>query len=218
MVTRSVERLQELFQSSTVVELAEIQAALNNASRATAFRYLKQVPYRRSYNHNGRYYTRHDPAQYDRLGLLSHQGILFSREGSLSDTVVRAVQQAEAGLTQRDLRERLRVRVQVVLAEVTRRGLIDRERVERWFVYTHTEPEILRAQLRNRRASMATAVAEISDAVIIQILLTLLRHPGSDAADVVRHLYGHSPPIPMGQVRAVFDRYDLDSLEEKGGS
>ncbi len=219
MVTRSVERLQELFQSSTVVELAEIQAALNNASRATAFRYLKQVPYRRSYNHNGRYYTRHDPAQYDRLGLLSHQeGILFSREGSLSDTVVRAVQQAEAGLTQRELRERLRVRVQVVLAEVTRRGLIDRERVERWFVYTHTEPEILRAQLRNRRASMVTAVAQISDTAIIQILLTLLRHPGSDAVDVVRHLYGHSPPIPMEQVRSVFDRYDLDSLEEKGGS
>jgi len=218
MPTRSVERLQELFQSTTVVELTEIQAALDNASRATAFRYLKQVPYRRSYNHNGRYYTRHDPTQYDRFGLLSHQGILFSREGSLSATVARAVQQAEAGLTQRELRERLHVRVQVVLAELMRRGVINRERVERWFVYTDTDPEILRHQLQNRRASMLTAAAEISDTVIIAILLTLLRHPGSDAADVVRHLYGHSPPIPMEQVRSVFDRYDLDSLEEKGGS
>jgi len=218
MATRSVERLQELFQSTPVVELTEIQAALDDASRATAFRYLKQVPYRRSYNHNGRYYTRHDPTQYDRFGLLSHHGILFSRDGSLSATVARAVQQAEAGLTQRELRERLQVRVQVVLAELMRRGVIDRERVERWFVYTDTDPEILRPQLQNRRASMLTAAAEISDSVIIQILLTLLRHPGSDAADVVRHLYGHSPPIPMEQVRSVFDRYDLDSLEEKGGS
>jgi hypothetical protein len=65
---------------------------------------------------------------------------------------------------------------------------------------------------------MVAAVAEISDAVIIQVLLTLLRHPGSDAADVVRHLHGHSPPIPMNQVRAVFDRYHLDNLAEKGGS
>ena len=218
MATRSVERLRELFQSTAVVELSEIQAALDNASRATAFRYLKQVPYRRSYNHNGRYYTRHDPAQYDRLGLLSHQGILFSREGSLSATVAHAVQQAEAGLTQRELRERLRVRVQVVLAELTRRGVIDRERIETWFVYTNTDPEIMRPQLQNRRVSMTAAMAEISDTVIIQILLTLLRHPGSDAADVVRYLYGHSPPIPMEQVRAVFDRYDLDSLGEKGGS
>lgn len=218
MAMRSVERLQELFHSTTVVELTEIQAMLDDASRATAFRYLKQVPYRRSYNHNGRYYTRHDPTQYDRFGLLSHHGILFSRDGSLSATVARAVQQAEAGLTQRELRERLRVRVQVVLAELMRRGVIDRERVEKWFVYTDADPEILLAQLQKRRASIVAAVAEISDTVIIQILLTLLRHPGSDAADVVRHLYGHSPPIPMEQVRSVFDRYDLDSLEEKGGS
>lgn len=218
MATRSRERLQELFQSSTVVELAEIQAALDHASRATAFRYLKQVPYRRSYNHNGRYYTRHDSAQYDRFGLFSHQGVLFSREGSLSATVVRAVREAEAGLTQRELRERLRVRVQVVLAEAMRRGVIDRERVERWFVYTHADPDIGQAQLQNRGALMVAAVAEISDAVIIQVLLTLLRHPGSDAADVVRYLHGHSPPMPMHQVRAVFDRYHLDLLEEKGGS
>ena len=218
MATRSLQRLQELFQSSTVVELAEIQATLDNASRATAFRYLKQVPYRSSYNHNGHYYTRYNPAQYDRFGLFSHQGILFSRDGSLSATVVRAVQEAEAGLTQRELRERLRVRVQVVLAEAMRRGVIDRERVERWFVYTHVDPDIRQAQLQNRRALMLAAVAEISDAVIIQVLLTLLRHPGSDAAHVVRHLHGHSPPIPMEQVRAVFDRYDLDHLGEKGGS
>ena len=217
MATRSLERLQELFQSNTVVELADIQAALDNASRATAFRYLKQVPYRSSYNHNGRYYTRHDPAQYDPFGLLCHKGILFSRDGSLSATVARAVQEAEAGLTQRELRERLRVRVQVVLAEAMRHGVIEREHVGRWFVYTHTDPDIRQAQLQSRSASMVAAVAEISDTVIIQVLLTLLRHPGLNAADVVRHLHGHSPPIPMEQVRAVFDRYDLDNLGEKGG-
>ncbi len=218
MATRCLEQLQELFRSRTVVELADIQATLDNASRATAFRYLKQISYRSSYNHNGRYYTRHDPTQYDRFGLFSQQGILFSREGSLPATVVRAVQEAEAGLTQRELRERLRVRVQVVLAEAMGRAAIDRERVERGFVYTHADPAIREAQLHNRRASMVAAVAEISDAVIIQILLTLLRHPGSDAADVVRYLHGHSPPIPMEQVRAVFARYDLDHLGEKGGS
>jgi hypothetical protein len=218
MPARSREQLQELFQSKPVVELAEIQVALDHASRATAFRYLKQVPYRRSCNHNGRYYTRDDPAQYDRFGLFSHQGILFSRDGSLTATVVRAVREAEAGLTHRELRERLRVRVQVVLAEAMRRGAIDRERVERWFVYIHAAPDRGQAQLHNRRALLAAAAAEISDAVIIQVLLTLLRFRGSDAADVVRRLHGHSPPISMEQVRAVFDRYHLDHLEEKGGS
>jgi hypothetical protein len=36
---------------------------------------------------------------------------------------------------------------------------------------------------------------DVSDAVIIQVLLVLIRHPGSRPADVVRRLRGHDPPI-----------------------
>jgi hypothetical protein len=49
-------------------------------------------------------------------------------------------------------------------------------------------------------------------------LLTLLHHRAAMVADVVRYLRGHSPPITMVQVRIVFDRYDLDNLDEKGGA
>ena len=208
--------LRKLFESTAVVELADIRAALGGASRATAFRYLKQVPYRRSYSHNGRYYTRHDPI-HDRLGLFSHQGILFSCDGSLTLTLVRLVREAEAGRTQRELRELLRVRVQVLLQAAVRRGAIDRERVEKLLVYLHTDPVVREAQLQHRRELIAVraAEAELTDAVIIEVLLTLLRHPGSRAADVVRRLHGHSPPITMPQVRAAFERYDLDSIGEK---
>jgi hypothetical protein len=36
--------------------------------------------------------------------------------------------------------------------------------------------------------------------------------------DAVGYLRGHSPPISMGQVDAVFARYDLESIGKKGGS
>ncbi len=221
MTSRSPEVLRKLFESKSVVELSDIQAALDDASRATAFRYLKQVPYRRSYNLNGRYYTRHDPARYDRLGLFSHKGIIFSRDGNLASTLLRLVQEAEAGRTQRELRELLRVRVQVLLLQALRRGAIVRERVEKLFVYFHTDPLVQQSQLQHRRELIAVAAAEaeaeITDAVIIEVLLTLIRHPASKAADVVRHLRGYSPPISMQQVRIVFDRYDLDNIGKKGG-
>jgi len=58
----------------------------------------------------------------------------------------------------------------------------------------------------------------IGDPVIIQILLTLLHHPGAKAAGVVRYLRGHSPPITMAEVRIVFTRYELDSIGKKGGA
>lgn len=219
MSSRSAATLGKLLKSRAVVELEDIQTELDDASRATAFRYLRQVPYRRSYNHNGRYYTRHAPDRYDRLGLFSHEGILFSRDGTLGSTVVRLVREAVAGRTQRELRDLLRVRVQVFLLKAVRDKVINRERVNELFVYLHTDPAVRLAQLQRRRELIATATiqAEVTDALVIQVLLTLIHHPGAKVADVVRYLYGHSPPIIMAHVRAVFDRYDLDNIEKKGG-
>jgi hypothetical protein len=58
---------------------------------------------------------------------------------------------------------------------------------------------------------------ELTDAIVIEVLLVLIRHPGSQLAEVVRRLRGHSPPIRAEHVRVVFDRYDLEHLGEKGG-
>ena len=217
---RSPQQLLQLLESKPVVDLAAIRSALGDVSVMTAFRYLKQVPYRRSYNHNGRYYTVHDPSRYDRLGLYSHGDIHFSADGSLRNTVRRLVHEAEAGATHRELHDRLEVRVHNTLADLLHKGEVDRERLMQVYVYLHVEPAVRRAQLRRRKGLIAAAAveAEVTDAIVIQVLLTLLRHPGAKAADVLRYLRGHSPPIMMGHVRAVFDRYDLDELGEKGGT
>lgn len=219
MTIRSSERLQALLNSQIVVDLSDIRLALGDASRATTFRYLKKVPYRRSYNHNGRYYTRHDPTKYDRFGLFSHKGVHFSCDGSLTSTVIRLVQESTAGKTQRELRELLRVRVQVLLLETVRRGRLDRELVDKVFVYLHHEDSVRHAQLTRRREQIAVqkVETEITDAIVIEVLLALIRYPGSQLVEVVRRLQGHSPPIRAEHVRVVFDRFDLEHLGEKGG-
>lgn len=219
MTTRSPEQLQALLDSRIVVDLGEIQHALGDASRATTFRYLQKVPYRRSYNHNGRYYTSHDQTKYDRFGLFSHKGAHFSRDGSLTATVIRLVQESIAGKTQRELRELLRVRVQVLLLEAVRRGRLDRELVDQVYVYLHSEDTVKQAQLtrRHEMLTLQKVETELTDAIVIEVLLVLIRHPGSQLAEVVRRLRGHSPPIRAEHVRVVFDRYDLEHLGEKGG-
>jgi hypothetical protein len=55
-----------------------------------------------------------------------------------------------------------------------------------------------------------------SGSVIVSV--KVLHHPEAKAAEVVRYLRGHSPPVAMGQVEAVFARYDLASIGKKGGS
>ena len=99
MAKRSAENLLELFEAKEVVEFKDIQNALGNASRATCFRYLQKVPYHRSYNYNGCYYTRKDPTRYDRFGLFLYGAILFCRDNTLGETIWRLVWESEAGWT-----------------------------------------------------------------------------------------------------------------------
>jgi len=220
---RSAETLLDLFASETVVDLARIQVALDGASSMTAFRYLRQIPYRRSYNHNGRYYCLHEPSRYDRLGLWSVGDVHFSVDGSLTKTVRRLVYEMEAGATHREIQERVRVRVHNTLLTLLRRGEIERERLAQLYVYLHRDAAIREVQIQRRGTLLkagetARIAAGISAEIVIHVLLTLLHHPGAKAADVVRYLRGHSPPVSMEQVGAVFTRYDLESIGKKGGS
>ncbi len=225
LAKRSTWTLLELFKTHEVVEFKTIQSALGDASRATAFRYLQQVPYHRSYNHNGRYYTRQDPNRYDRFGLFSFEGILFSRENTLGETIRCLVWRSDAGWTQRELQDVLGVRVQVVLLNTVRQGKTTRKKMDGFYVYLHMNPAVQAAQIARRHENMVlleqakkNGGAAIGDEVIIQILLTLLRHPEATAAEVVRYLRGHSPPASMAEVRIVLARYELDNLGKKGGA
>ena len=216
MPRRSPQMLIELLESKPVVELGDIQAALAGASRSTAFRYLDQVPYRSSYNHNGRYYTLHDPSRYDRWGLRSVGDAHFSTDRTVKATAVRLVRESEAGWTQRELQDLLRVRVQLFLLAALHEGAVAREAVGRLYVYLHTDPEVREAQVacRRERAAGPVSVVEVGHETIIRVLLVLLRHPGSAAGDVARRLQGRSPPIGRALVDEVFARYGLG---EKGG-
>jgi len=208
-----------LFAEKTFVDLPAIRSALGEVSIQTAFRYLKLIPYRRSYNHNGRYYALYEASRFDRRGLWSFEGIHFSVDGSLRNTVKRLVHEAPAGATHRALQLQLQLRVHNTLLELWRKAEIGRESLAGFYVYLHPEDAVREAQLIRRREQLAVQQAEneVTDAIVIEVLLVLIRHPGSELAVVVRRLRGHSPPILGEHVRVVFDRYDLEHLGEKGG-
>jgi len=203
--------LLDLFATSTVVDLPAIRTALGGVSAMTAFRHLQRLDYRRSYDHNGRCYTLHDPARYDPDGLYRFQGIHFSVDTSLKHTVRRMVQAAQAGATARELALRLEVRVHNTLADLRREGEIAWETFDGLSLYLHPDPTRHNAQLAARREQTAAAHAAIgvADPVVIAVLLTLIRHPDTCPAEVIRRLRGQAPPISLAQVQAVFARYDL---------
>ncbi|MDA3896687.1 MAG: hypothetical protein PF482_11150 [Desulfobacteraceae bacterium] len=218
MNIRSPQQLIELLDAKPVIVLEEIQKALNSASRATVFRYLMKVNYRRSYNHNGRYYTKHDLTRYDKYGIFSYKGIHFSCDGNLVLTIMRLVCDSSAGHTQRELQELLKVRVQTSLASMVHNKKLARAKVAGNFIYLHPDSKSHEAQLIKRCEILEKrrfSIEAVTDAVVIEVLLILIRHPGSKAGDVARRLKGHSPPITIQHIRVVFDRYYLDDDGEK---
>lgn len=216
---RTTQKLMELFAQRTVVDLPAIRGALGEVSVHTVFRYLKLVPYRRSYDHNGRFYTLYKPSRFDRSGLWSHEGIHFSVDGSLLSTVRRMVHEAPAGATHRELQLQLQLRVHNTLLELCKKAEIVRDSPAGFYVYLHPEETVREAQLARRREllSAAQVESEVTDAIVIEVLLALIRNPGARLAEVVRRLRGHAPPIRAEHVRVIFDRYDLEHLGEKGG-
>ncbi len=220
MAARSTQQLEKLFDAKPVIVLEEMQKALGSASRATIFRLLVKVSYCRSYNYNGKYYTKHDLTRYDKQGLFSYKGILFSRDGNLNATLTRLIRESSFGHTQRELQELLQVRVQTSLLKMVHHKQLARSKVAGQFIYLHPDSEIRVAQLAKRQELFEQRrfeLKEVTDAVVIQVLLMLIWHPSSRTGDVARRLKGHSPPITIQHVRVVFDRYGLDNVGEKGG-
>ncbi len=208
--------LVRLLRSRPVVEFDDLRTALGAPSDATVFRHLKQIPYRSSYNQNGRYYALHDPGRYDRWGLFSVGDAYFSVDGTARATVIRLVNESGAGRAQKELQDLVHIRVQPFLLEAIRQGAIERERFGKLYVYFHCDPEIGQEQRRRRRESLQTERAResVDPELVIRVLLVLLRHPGSTSGQVVHRLAGRAPPITRPQVDVVFTRYRLG---EKGG-
>lgn len=213
---RTPEILTTLLRSETVVDLPKLRETLGGVSPMTVGRWLRQIPYRRSYNHNGRYYALHQPGRYDRHGLWSFGDIHFSIDGSLKDTVRRMVRQAKAGVTHQELASRLQVRVHNPLLGLVRDGELARVEIDGLYHYVHVDPEVQRDQLDARRHSIELATGEtiVDPELIIRVLLVLLRHPGSTPGQLAHRLAGRAPPISRAQVDLVFARYGLG---EKGG-
>jgi hypothetical protein len=106
------------------------------------------------------------------------------------------------------------VRVHNALLGLVRSEEAAREKLDGIYLYVDVHPERRAAQLAHRREELARADGEVSDSVVIEVLLVLLRYPGAEASEVVRRLRSRSPPIGRAQVEAVFTRY---GLREKGG-
>jgi len=156
--------LRPLFKRRGILVMSELKKALGTQVDMTVFRKLKELSYRTSYSHGGRYYTLDEVAAFDERGLWSRKGVWFSRHGTLLATLEVFVNEAQAGCFAEDLREQLHVEVKESLLRLAKKERVHRERVVGRYLYCAAKLTIRRGQLRKRRTETSIQTHGAADA------------------------------------------------------
>ncbi|MEK7312860.1 MAG: hypothetical protein AAB065_00140 [Deltaproteobacteria bacterium] len=208
--------LARLFSRQAVADLDALRSALGTTSRTTVFRALSSVGYRTSYSHAGRFYTLEDIPRFDDDGLWAHGGVLFSRDRTLRQTVVRMVGASPSGHTHPELQARLRLRVHDTLLDLVEKRQVDRVVVERLFLYVSADQERAAAQVASRVQVGRGAVpikkdADLDPAAVIDVLAEVIHGTvvRLDARDVVERLAARGVAVTAAQVEWVFQRHGV---------
>jgi len=136
--------LKPLFKRRGVLSMPELKAALGTDVDMTVFRKLKELSYRTSYSHGGRYYTIEEVAKFDERGLWCRRGVRFSVHGTLLATLEVLVSQSAVAVLATDLRDQLQVEVKETLLRLAQSGRVHREKAGRRYLYCSIDPGVRR--------------------------------------------------------------------------
>jgi len=144
--------LREFLRWRKIATLPELKQALGSDVDTTVFRKLKELSYRSSYSHRGRYYTLAETPQFDSHGLWSFQTVWFSRWGSLLSTLEALVHAAPQGYCAHELPPLLHVEVKDALLQLVEQHRIARQQVAGLFLYCSPAAALRRRQVLARQA------------------------------------------------------------------
>lgn len=174
---RSAEQLVKLLTRRKCWLLAELAKALACAL-ITARRLLKEVGYFRSYTHNGKWYTLATTPRFDRHGIWRHRGIGFSKQGSLTGTIRSLIGRSPAGLSARELGEKLQHPCHAVLSILHKAGEIDRIKIGGEFRYLSTKEQTNRRQRAQVAVEQAPELpAPLSTQAAVFVLVEYIKNP-----------------------------------------
>lgn len=154
-VEYSASSIAKLLRRRKIATMPELMAALGSDARRTVFRKLKELRYRTSYSHRGRYYTLDEVAEFDEEGLWAWRDIWFSIHGTLLATATATVESAQVGYFVEELDNVLHVGTKDALRQLVRDGHLARQVVSGRFLYCAAEANRQRQQIVGRRTLLA---------------------------------------------------------------
>jgi hypothetical protein len=195
------------FRRRKILTLVEV-AGLIRRTIHTARRWLKARKVHRSYNKNGRYYALPDVPKFNTNGLWHWRGVLFSRYGNLTETVIELVRRSEAGLDATELGERIGLAPRSFLSAFADHLQLRREKVQGRFVYYASDPSLY-SQQRQRRSLLSPTTREPSALEAVAILVEKIKHPALNIEELCRRLKRKKLLVEPEMIWNLFARHGL---------
>lgn len=162
--------LEQFLIARKISTLQELKGVLGTNADMTIFRKLKELSYRSSYSHGGRYYTLDKVAKFNSNGLWCYLSVCFSRYGSLLSTLQHFVAESECGYFASELEALLCVGVKESLLRLVKKGKIGREKVDSFYLYCSSDVAVRKQQILARRVKISDR-EDFSDEVKAAIIL-----------------------------------------------
>lgn len=220
-MNKSRTRLARLLRKNHTMDFESIVKVVGGRSRRSLFRDLVSLGYLTSYTHAGRYYTLADIPQFDEHSLWFYRGIGFSRAGTLKNTLVELVGAAEAGYTHQELKALLHIRVHNTLLTLVHDKHINREHIEKIYVYVSAGAQRAAEQVTKRHELLdsgekVAAVSEMPVIIVIEVLIEVVRAGKVliAPAEVAQRLCSRGLPVTISEAEQVYDRYGLIPLKK----
>jgi len=145
-----------LLKKNTIANMEELKSVLGTCAPATVFRKLNELGYLTSYTHNSCYYTLERIARFNDQGLWSYNTVGFSIHGTLLNTLVYCIDEAEDGLYSEQLKALLQVNVSPSLLKLFNKGKISRVKHLGRYLYCAADASKKKRQIANRQADNAS--------------------------------------------------------------
>jgi hypothetical protein len=208
------DNIHRLLQSNTVMPLKQLRHELGDRPRSSLFRDLKKLDLVTSYTHAGQYHALKSAARFDADGLWFFDQAGFAKHGTLKNTLIQIISNAQAGMTQKELKSLLRIKVQNALTHLVQSNAVERQLLPTSiYVYLSVEKQKAEDQLQRRLAihHKAPEVTLPVENLIIEILLELIRAPNcrAEAKELGRLLRKRGIVIGDPDIVYVLAYYDI---------
>ena len=141
-----------LFRRYKIATMPQMKVALGTTADMTVFRKLRELDYRSSYSHSGKFYTLDALAEFDDRGVWTCKEAHFSRFGSLIETIEQFVTRSDRGFSVSELASELSVQVKDPLLKLVKTKRLSRESIFDQYVYFAVNVTKRKDQLYQRQS------------------------------------------------------------------